>query len=332
MDSKNYLSIKNTTALKGILAIFVVISHIYSSSSFSFSNPFLVFVFGSIFGYVPVSVFFFLSGYGAMISFKKKGESYMRAFPRNRLLPLYLISFVMIAVYTLVNWLVYKNFNLVLLIQSLTLGGTVIKYGWYLQTILVLYLVFWVCFSLKIKDSMKIGLFCASIALLYVLCFACGVEPTCYATAPCMVFGVLWSVFSPSIDKIINNHFRKWICIAFALLMVVLVKFAASILPASISYVLQVTLTAIFFTVAIVVFLKGISLCNFITTYLGKISLEIYITQGLSIILLGYFSLSERNVLLYGCLTMIITILFATGVHPISQKINKCVRKNEQKN
>ena len=211
MNAKAYMSIKNTNALKGIMAVIVVISHVYTSSSFQANSSIIEFVFGSLAGYVPVSVFFFLSGYGAMCSFNKKGEQYIRLFPRNRMLPLYLISLVMIAVYSLLNLIIHKNFSTILFLKSLTLGGTVIKYGWYLQTILVLYLVFWLCFSLKIKCNKRICLFCVSVMVLYVIAFVLDVEPTLYATAPTMLMGVLWAVLADKIDRLINTHFKKWI-------------------------------------------------------------------------------------------------------------------------
>lgn len=43
----DYLSLENTTALKGIMAMSVVISHIYSHGSFQFDNAILHFIFSS---------------------------------------------------------------------------------------------------------------------------------------------------------------------------------------------------------------------------------------------------------------------------------------------
>lgn len=328
MNAKNYMSIENTNALKGIMAIMVLISHIYASSSFQINIPALNFVFGSFLGYVPVSVFFFLSGYGTMFSFRKKGVEYVRLLPRNRLLPLYLISLVMISIYSLVDLLINKNLDVILLLKSLALGGTVIKYGWYLQTIIVLYVLFWVCFSLRIRDNLKILVFCVSVGVLYVSSFALGFEPTWYATAPCMMIGMLWSVFADRVDRIINTHLKKWISIIASLLICALFKISSTLLSGNIAYLFQLTGTSIFFSIAIILFLKGISLCNFITRFLGKISLEIYVTQGLTIILLSFWGLHKINIFLYGLLVVAATILLAISVHPIFNKINKGVRKD----
>ena len=329
MNENTYMSIRNTNALKGLLAVAVVISHIYTSSSFQFSSSLLEFVFGSVFGFVPVSVFFFLSGYGMMCSYRKRGTDYLRHFPRNRILPLYLNMCVMIAVYLVLNLVLNGTFDPMLLLTSLTLGSTVIKYGWYLQTILVLYLLFWICFSVKLKERQKLCLFAVLLVLIYVLLLICGTDPTCYATAPCLLLGMLWSALGDRIDRMINTRLKKWVCIFSLLLLSMAIKVTAPLLPAVVAYAFQLTGTAVCFTLTVILFLKGISLCHPAIAFLGRISLEIYVTQGIAIMLLTYFGLHTVNILLYGTMVMVATLILSVGLHPIFAKIAKAVRNSD---
>lgn len=188
MEMKSYLSPNNTKALKGIMAIAVVLSHIYTSGVFRFESSALAFIFGSVLGYVPVSVFFFLSGYGLMCSYKSKGKDYIRHFPRNRLLPFYITIVLAIIIYFILHISMGDGVSLFQLFKSFTLGGTIITYGWYLQTILLLYFIFWLCFSLKIEDTKKVYVFCLAVSILYVVSYFIGVTP--YMVCNCTMYGI----------------------------------------------------------------------------------------------------------------------------------------------
>lgn len=320
----HYLSASNTKALKGIMAVAVVLSHIYTSSGFAFSNPLLAFVFGSLMGYVPVSVFFFLSGYGLLASYKSKGQKYIQDFPKNRIIPFYIYCVCILLFYLCFSLALQEQITWVQLIKSFTLGGTIIQYGWYLQTILVLYTLFWACFSIKTNDSNKVGFFIVGLLLLYVIAFCLSITPTWYVTAPCMLLGMLWQVYSEKIDRIINTIFKKIVGIFLSLCACAAIIVTASFLPESISYNFQVTGTAIFFVVAIILSLKGLSLTNPITNYLGKISLEIYVFQGAVIKVLQRLNIA--NLLLYATFVLAGTILVAALAYPLLKHTSKITR------
>ena len=65
----SFLSKERTVALRGILALMVLICHLHARVEL-FSNSILGTLFAS-FGYLAVAVFFFLSGYGLTESYKK---------------------------------------------------------------------------------------------------------------------------------------------------------------------------------------------------------------------------------------------------------------------
>ena len=67
-NNEDYLSISNTNILKGISVLVVILHHI---SLYTNSNKYLDFVFGQA-GFLAVSIFLFVSGYGLMIQYTKK--------------------------------------------------------------------------------------------------------------------------------------------------------------------------------------------------------------------------------------------------------------------
>ena len=125
----------------------------------------------------------------------------------------------------------------------------------------------------------------------------------------------------------INSKIKKWIYIILSLFMCGVSKIVSGFLPGEISYIFQVTLTAIFFTATVVLLLKGIFLYNPITGYLGKISLEIYVFQGAIITIVGRFEPIKQNVFLYGLIIIVATIVVASVFNPIINILTQMVKR-----
>ena len=136
-----------------------------------------------------------------------------------------------------------------------------------------------------------------------------------------MLLGVLWSVCSNEIDGFINTRLKKWLGVFFSLALCGVIKLISTFLPSNTAYVLQVTGTAIFFVIAIILCIKGVSLVNPVLDYLGKISLEIYVFQGAVILILR--KLNITNLFLYVIFVLTGTILLATIMHPVLKNVHK---------
>ncbi len=97
--NKDYLSADNTKCLKGILAVCIVLHHLYSATSVLKEM-----IIGKLFmfmGYWCVSVFFFITGYGLMTQYKKYRVQYIKHFFRNRIVSFYTICLIGILLYYL---------------------------------------------------------------------------------------------------------------------------------------------------------------------------------------------------------------------------------------
>lgn len=105
----NYLSLHNTVALRGILALAVFICHLPSYLGL-FANT----LFGRMIvclGSPAVGIFFFLSGYGLCQSFSKNGTTYIKTFWKHRILPFAFNYLLVLCVYILVHLLANENIS-----------------------------------------------------------------------------------------------------------------------------------------------------------------------------------------------------------------------------
>ena len=60
--------------------------------------------------------------------------------------------------------------DFILIAKSFTYGGTIIKFGWFLQTILIYYMIFLLIYLIYITDFYKMLInYCRVIILLYVI-------------------------------------------------------------------------------------------------------------------------------------------------------------------
>lgn len=172
VDGQSMLSIQKTNALKGILAICVLISHLYSI--FHFESKILNWVVGSLMGYLSVSLFFFLSGYGLESSYEKKKDTYIEKFMKRKIIPFYTIYVILVGIYVGMRFITGENISFSDILKSLLYGGTVVKFGWFLQTILVLYLIFWMSYQVNVGggEVQNIVMHYRRNSILYrILCF-----------------------------------------------------------------------------------------------------------------------------------------------------------------
>lgn len=123
----------NSTLLKGILSIMIVLLH-------SWKN----YIVDSFWGIVIVSIFMFITGYGLMSSYKKKGKSYLDGFLHHRLLKL-LPPLVIATVVYMAIWGVSGHGTIVQWVDKfIQTGIPPIGATWYVFSVIFYYLFFYV--------------------------------------------------------------------------------------------------------------------------------------------------------------------------------------------
>lgn len=270
------ISKEKSTALKGIMAVLVMICHLRGGIP-ALNNTIL----GSlctVLGYLAVSVFFFLSGYGLTISYRDKKEQYISEFGRNRLLSFYCICLFWIVLYIVFDFLRGIQITFKNVFQSVTFGNTVVINGWYLQTIFVLYILFFVCARMsKTLRGLNISVF---IGLLFYicLCLVMNLSTTWYESVFSFGLGILIGTKGWRGQQ--KNYVAQTIFIFISFAITLMLGNTTIIAIAGIRVICKM-ISAILFVLIVLLLSEKICIENVVTKYLGILSFEIYMIQGM---------------------------------------------------
>lgn len=332
-NGKDYLSKSNTNCLKGILSICILIHHLYQRSNW-LHDIWLGAVFQYM-GYLAVSLFFFISGYGLMYSYQTKKAEYIKNFPKNRLLTFYCVCILSVVIYTLFDWICGKNFKVTDILQSLTFGNTLVKSGWYLQTIFIFYILFYFSAKYCRTNTALISMICCGTFLYIGLCLCLKLMPTWYDSIWCFAFGILWCACKKNIDYFVCRKEKNLIILGIAL------SFCISFILGTQEFIGLIyirlafkMLSAVFFSALSILLLMRLPIQNILTRNLGKISLEIYVIHGLVLELFRGKFIFINDDLFYAVMVIAVVLCLAVMLHFIVGYIYKMIKNtgaNKQK-
>ena len=336
---ENYLSLHNTTCLKGILAICIIFCHLWGVISLEapkLSEGIIGHTIGricTVLGYLSVAVFFFLSGYGLTLQYQKRGERYLKNFLQQRIVPLYIINIFLIFFYWGARALFGEQISWRLLVSSFVFGGTVIASGWYLQSILLFYGLFFLSFKYFKKGVSQILTLIAGFFIYLVLCFLLRLESTWYESSCCLIIGVIWGKFGNSITVKLEakKTLATYLFLSAVLFGITFIFGNFSFLSESLRISIK-CLSSCFFVIFVVLLLRVLPIDNFITYFLGKISLEIYVFHGFFLMLYNCKWIHIHNWILYSVLVIVSTIVWAWVIHPLFSKVLKFRKKERNTN
>lgn len=137
-----YLDKGTTAIVNGLFIILVFLSHFAQ-----YAPDYIVNYIGRYLGQLIVVMFLFYSGYGCAVQYLKKGEAYLRGFPRKRLLATLLNFDVAVLAFWVTGLLLGKEFPLRQVALSLTGWESLGNDNWYIFVILLCYAIFWAVFS-----------------------------------------------------------------------------------------------------------------------------------------------------------------------------------------
>ena len=199
----SYMSHDRTMAINGIFLVIIVLKHICQNGyepqepdmwlRDSFIYPLVQFI---------VATFFFYSGYGIMVSIRKKGNIYIHDLLSKRFLRLYLnfavaafISCAAMATFYMEPMAAAKKFAL----SMVGMGG-----WWFIVMTLALYLLTWISFRLCSARRPWCAVFML-FALTLALCLALlPYKPQWWLdTEPCFAAGAAYCLLQPRIDAML---------------------------------------------------------------------------------------------------------------------------------
>ena len=315
------LSGQRTTALKGLFAIAVLLSHAVPVSGICGRGA--VNAAFEALGYLGVALFFFASGYGLMAQYRARGNAYLEGFLQGRVLPLYLLQLFLIALYGTLLPLLGHRYSVGELLQSLLFGRTIVSNGWYLQAVLLFYVLFYVCYRRIRSEKWHFPALCFSI-LAYMLLASLFLYSRWYECSLAFLLGFAWNQYRPTLRALFFARWWRYLSVLFLTLLCfaaifVLPDHAAAPLLLRVCRILVKCLSAPLFILAILPLMEGLRyeacppLCA-----LGKYSLDIYVLQGLSLHFFALPALSIENKTLYLLLSLLGTAVLALLLHPLT--------------
>ena len=318
----DYLSKDRTDCLRGIFALFVVMHHLYQNTGLFSENTVLSMIF-SLMGYLSVSVFFFLSGYGLMSGYERKGREYAKRMFVHRIIPFYIVS-VFFSYLDMAGTLSFswKRF----LLTPIAFGN--FGYLWYLEVQLFVYILFAVVYSWKITDELKNMIFFFGLLFMVIGFSILGLGGWWYNSIVCVFLGMIWKKEQTEIDGFIVNKVGYGLVLPASFILFCGLILSRFFYTGGISILVEY-MDAIFFVLLVIMLIIIIPFENKLTRFLGSISLEIYALQRIFIWAFHTSFLNISNPWLYCVVVYGATIVAAAIVHPFINRFMslKCWQK-----
>lgn len=321
----DYLSNKSTKSLKGLLALFIIFHHISQkiTTGENFSNF-------EYMGRYIVSLFFFLSGYGLYFQYSKKA-TYMENFLKKRLVRIFIPFFIFIVIYVIYRATLGEVVNVDFFLSFWKDHSNIIYNGWFINSIIVLYVIFYV--SLVRKDSKIAEYKLVFLTLVYIFWKAYQNHGDWeYVSIMAFLLGVFWTKNRVSIDKLLEKNYFIFL-VSFSILMYVFHYYEVimKIIGITNKYVYYGIVGNICTMVFVVYFLLLTNKLNFSNKYLGflgNISFEIYMIHGLVMHYLGKFFVSSGvNDVLYTIVVLFVSIVSAYYIKKLIIVLEKNIMK-----
>lgn len=273
VESVTPFDLAHTLPLRGILALLVVFGHLDTvvSSQTRILAPLHM-------ATPAVAVFFFMSGYGLMLSYTKKGKDYLHQFVAK--------STVKLLLPLLITTLLYQGILIILsrwsfstLIDNFISGREMpLVHSWFVYALFLFYMLFFVFFNSENSIGIKgrcIGL-TMSVLLYYIITRYC-FRWDFFWWLTCLSFpmGIYYARFEDQVKDYISRY--NWITIPIILLLLAIKLLSGEYTPvlAELPYVLIGPL------VAILLYRMPLPTNNKILNFIGTLSFEIYLTHGI---------------------------------------------------
>ena len=307
IHNSDYISINTGKCLRGLLSLTVIFHHLAQRTT----EGLLFHQFTRV-GFLAVAMFFFFSGYGLQKSYIASSD-YKKRFLLRRIPPV-LFPYVVV---TVLFWAMYAIDGQVYSIKEIILaiinGSPLGSFSWYIINILVFYIAFWLLMNLfgTSYRGMIVGA-CVWYVLYAVFCIKMGYGSWWYNTSELLIVGMFWATYEETILNFVHKHYKFFTPLVWSL-FIFLFLFRRSLVNIigikGISLILPM-MCAVLFVLSVLLFAMKFEIGNPILTFLGKISLEVYLVQGLFIRGLRTNTIYIQNEALWSLLTVLGSVVF----------------------
>lgn len=303
--NEKYLSISTTQGEKGIAAVMIVFHHLSQAIPISVALKPLQYI-----GFIMVSMFFFVSGYGLVYGVENK-QNYLNGFLRKRMVPILIPYWIVTIVYSIIHSLKGKFFSPYQYVLSF-LGISQIFNCWFVTAILLMYLLFLIAYTLCKTAGNRIIVLCIEIFGYVIICNVLGIESYYSASVSAFFFGTLWYYYQNSFTKWIRTSYYIRSSIIFCLFLFLFTgRLALSWIGIDSEWV-HVPLRniiSVLFILCLITITQKIEIRSRILSWLGSISYELYLIHGMLITFL-----SRENESIFVLFVLFGGLILATGL------------------
>lgn len=339
---ENALSLENSRSIQGFCAVAIIIHHLAQELTM---HAGVLSIFSEL-GVLFVGVFFFFSGYGLYISLKTK-QNYLKGFLKKRLTSVLIPFYVCILIFIICACIEGQQFSLPNLFATISGWLLINQHMWYIVEITILYIAFYIIYSLIKNHKVATSVMTIFVVTLIVgsLLLGHGSDMSCkywfmgewwYNTTLTFVFGIVVAQNETKLRSFARKFYALLLPLFIALTVgfYYLTKYALNTwsywneYPGYPGYkekllclIIQLP-WVIFFVIALLLIMMKVKFGNRILSFLGNISLELYLIHNLFLVGLHDNSIMAiKSNSLYITLTILTSICFATLIHEFDDYI-----------
>ncbi|MDO4814718.1 MAG: acyltransferase [Gemella sp.] len=321
--NSDYLDTSNTNYLRGFFALFIVLHHISQRSGQSEIFDNFLFV-----GEYGVAFFFALSAYSLITQYKKQ-ESYMNNFLSKRLAKLFIPYLVFSIIYFIFWFFTYDKYRTSEeILKLLTRKESIIISGWFLQAIILMYILFYISFKFvkSIKLACLTNTILVGIAICIMIIFKVGYWE--YNSLLAFPLGLFWGLYKEKIDNLMKNNYTILILL-FSFLVFIGHNYVDILMELEIDDVpffsaLLANMKNIFFVIFFMLLALKLNFKNKFFDFIGTISLEFYLVHGMFIYYLpDILGKDNKDDFVYATLVLTLSIISAYVLHKFINRIQK---------
>lgn len=308
-DGRDFLDKRITTSVNGIFILWVLLRHAqdYIAGTGYHYLPWIdsgFFFFDNLFGQRIVVLFLFFSGYGVMESIKRKGDDYIKAFPKRRILATWVNFVVAVGVFIVAAVLLGRTPGLKQSLLALVAYDSVGNSDWYIFAILMCYLATYFSFLIFRRQAyaawFQCGLIVCLVATLYFL-----KGSWWYNTVLSYSFGMLFSCYRLKVVPILKRFY--WLMLLGAVILTCTWKYVPVFACG-----IEKNVSTLAYALMMILGLMRVQIGNPVLEWLGARLFPIYIYQRLPMILIA--SCCEVSIASHPHLFIAVSALLTFGI------------------
>ena len=321
---------KTSSSLYGLSTLLVLLHHIGLVLGNSSNNTLYLFykVYDINIGELAVGIFFFISGFGLLLN-HKRNPSYIKTILTKKLPLIYVVYVITNAIYVVYYLLIGKDFSTLEIVTNI-LGivwlnnfSIINSYAWFIPTIMVLYLAFFIIYYVGNKVKLTNEL-CSIFMVLFVVVYYISNEFLPYdsifrRSIFCFVIGLVYALYYNQLNKFFKKHYL-W-CLFVILTIFCINQFFFTLIDKS-----QTQIACL--VCLIVLLLQKVDFGNIVLSTIKRVGIEIYLLQFLFINLfkdiVPLFELSKNW---YAIVVFFASIISAVILHLIIKYSKKGIVK-----